>query len=67
LKAGDIAKFLFSKAYGKAPHVVISASNDKAAALRSYRGATTINDFLWSTIDPPAANTTYQYDYFITQ
>jgi hypothetical protein len=47
--------------------VVISASNDKAAALRSYRGATTVNDFLWSSIDPPAANTTHQYDYFITQ
>jgi hypothetical protein len=65
--AGAIAQLLFSQSYAKAPHVVISASNDNAAGLHFYKGTTTTADFLFNFKDAPAANTTYVFDYFIAQ
>jgi fibronectin-binding autotransporter adhesin len=65
--AGSLADVLFSKAYGAAPHIVLSPSNDAAAGLRYFKGNTTTSDFMFNVIDTPTANTTYQYDYFIAQ
>jgi hypothetical protein len=65
--AGSIADILFSQAYGAAPHVILSPSNNNAAGLRYFKGNTTTNDFMFNVIDTPAANTTYQYDYIIGQ
>lgn len=65
--SGALANILFSKLYSNAPHIVISPSNDKASALRYYKGATNVNDFMFNSLDTPAAHTTYQYDYFIAQ
>jgi hypothetical protein len=65
--AGDLAKILFSKTYGKAPHVVLSPSNDKAAGLHFYKGATSATDFMLNALDAPQANTTYVFDYMIAQ
>jgi hypothetical protein len=65
--AGDLAKILFSQTYGKAPHVVLSASNDKAAALHFYKGVTSATDFMFTALDAPAPNTTYTFDYVIAQ
>ena len=64
--AGDLAKILFSKTYGKAPHVVLSPSNGAAAGLEFYKG-TTYNDFMLNAQAAPQANTTYKFDYFIAQ
>ncbi len=65
--SGSLADILFSKAYGAAPHIVLSPSNNNAAGLRYFKGTTTTNDFMFNVIDNPAPNTTYQYDYFIGQ
>jgi hypothetical protein len=65
--AGDLAKILFSKTYGQAPHIVLSASNDKAAGLRFFKGTTSATDFMFNALDNPAPNTTYTFDYFIAQ
>lgn len=65
--AGDLAKILFSKTYGQAPHVVLSPSNDKAAGLHFYKGTTNATDFMLNALDTPQANTTYKFDYFIAQ
>ena len=35
--AGDLAKIIFSKTYGQAPHIVLSPSNDKAAGMRFFK------------------------------
>ncbi len=65
--SGDLAKILFSKTYGQAPHIVLSPSNNNAAGLRFYKGATTSTDFMFNALDTPQANTTYTFDYFIAQ
>ncbi len=65
--AGDLAKILFSRTYGAAPHIVLSPSNDKAAGLHFYKGSTSATDFMFDAQDAPAANTTYTFDYFIAQ
>jgi hypothetical protein len=65
--AGDLAKILFSKTYGQAPHVVLSPSNDKAAGLHFYKGSTSATDFMLNALDSPAPNTTYTFDYMIAQ
>ncbi len=65
--AGDLAKILFSKTYGQAPHIVLSPSNDKAAGLRFFKGATSATDFMFNALDAPQANTTYTFDYSIAQ
>jgi hypothetical protein len=65
--SGDLAKILFSKTYGKAPHIVLSPSNNNAAGLRTFKGATTSTDFMFDSLDNPAPNTTYTFDYFIAQ
>ena len=64
---GAMADILFSNSYGSAPHIVLSPSNNNAAGIRYYKGVTTTKDFLFNTLDTPAANTSYQYDYFIAQ
>jgi hypothetical protein len=65
--SGDILKLLFSKAYKNTPRVVISPSNDAAARLPFFRGATTLDDVTLRTVDSPQGNTVYQFDYYITQ
>lgn len=65
--AGELVRFVFSKSYGASPKVLISPSNESAAGLRSYRGSTSLTDFVWNSKDAPAPRTTYQFDYFITQ
>lgn len=65
--AGDLAKILFSKTYGQAPHIVLSPSNNNAADLRFYKGTTSATDFMFDALDTPQANTTYTFDYFIAQ
>ncbi len=65
--AGDLAKILFSKTYGQAPHIVLSASNGKAAGLKFFKGSTSATDFMFNALDAPQANTTYKFDYFIAQ
>jgi fibronectin-binding autotransporter adhesin len=65
--AGALAKILFSKTYGAAPHIVLSPSNDNAAALHYYKGATSLTDFIFNALDAPAPNTTYNFDYFVAQ
>ncbi|HXE10228.1 MAG TPA: hypothetical protein VN554_02270, partial [Verrucomicrobiae bacterium] len=65
--AGDLAKIVFSKLYSKAPHVVLSPSNDKSAGLRFYKGTTSADDFMLNALDSPQPNTTYTFDYLIAQ
>jgi hypothetical protein len=65
--AGDLARIIFSKSYGEVPRIVISASDDNAAGLRSFKGATTLTDFRLRAKDAPAPNMTYTFDYFIAQ
>ena len=65
--AGDLAKIIFSKTYGKAPHVVISSSNLDASGLRYFKGVTNLTDFTLTVGNAPAPHTTYQFDYFIAQ
>jgi hypothetical protein len=65
--AGDLAKILFSKMYGQAPHVVLSPSNGAAAGLHFYKGTTSATDFMFDAADAPQANTTYTFDYFIAE
>ena len=65
--SGDLAKIIFSKTYGHSPHIVLSASNDKAAGLRFFKGNTSTTDFMFNALDTPQANTTYTFDYFIAQ
>jgi hypothetical protein len=64
---GELAKLVFSKMYGASPHVVLSPSNDAAAGLRFFKGTTTATNFVLNAKDPPIANTTYQFDYFIAE
>jgi hypothetical protein len=61
---GDIAQLIFNKAYAEAPKVLISPANDNASLMHFYRGTTTSTGFMLDFTDIPAANTTYQYDYF---
>jgi hypothetical protein len=63
--AGEMARIVFSEVYGKAPRVVLSASNDNAAGMRYYKGVTTTSGFMLNFKDVPQANTTYTFDYFI--
>jgi hypothetical protein len=65
--AGALSEVLFSKVYGAAPHVVLSPSNNNAAGLRFYKGDTTASNFMFNALDAPAANTTYNFDYFVAQ
>lgn len=65
--AGDLARITFSKQYGKTPRVILSPYSATAAALRAYQGRTTTHEFLWSALDAPTPNTTYKYNYFITE
>jgi hypothetical protein len=65
--AGDLAKILFSRTYGAAPHIVLSPSNGPASGLRFYKGTATTTDFMFDASDAPAPNTTYTFDYFIAQ
>jgi hypothetical protein len=65
--AGSLAKIIFSKTYGAAPHIVLSASNDNAAGLRFFKGDTSKTDFMLNALNAPDANTTYKFDYFIAQ
>ncbi len=62
-----MAKILFSKTYGAAPHIVLSPSNGPASGLHFYKGSTSAADFMFNAADAPAANTTYTFDYFIAQ
>lgn len=64
-KAGEMTRIIFSEVYGKAPRVVLSASNDNAAGMRFYKGVTTPDGFMLNFKDAPQANTTYTIDYFI--
>ena len=65
--AGALSKIIFSQKYKKAPHVVVSPSSASAAKLRHYKGNTTKNIFELNSLDAPAANTTYKFDYFIAE
>lgn len=64
---GDLVKIIFNKAYGAAPRIVLSPSNDDAASLIFYKGATTTENSILKAKDIPVANKTYQYDYVIVE
>ncbi|MDL2342505.1 MAG: hypothetical protein QFB87_05525, partial [Patescibacteria group bacterium] len=65
--AGELAKLAFTKAYGAAPRIVLSPSNDNASDMRYFKGASDANGFMFNAKSVPAPNTTYTFDYFIAQ
>gem|GEM_PF-5229246 len=64
---GALAKFIFSKSYGKTPRVVMSPSNAAASKVQYYKGATSKENFMLNVAGTPAKNTTYTFDYFISE
>jgi cytoskeletal protein CcmA (bactofilin family) len=65
--AGDLANIVFSKAYGAVPHIIISGQDGKSAASFMYPASKSQTGFDLQMDNPPQANTTYTFDYFIVQ
>lgn len=65
--AGSLAHIIFSDQYTAIPHVVLSPSNGNAADLSYYKGTTTTTGFDFNANSVPLPNTTYEFDYFISQ
>ncbi len=64
---GSLAKIIFSERYNKSPKIVLSPSSDTAAALNYYKGDTTDESFMFNVTNLPSSNTTYKFDYFISE
>jgi hypothetical protein len=64
---GDLLNIVFSKAYGAVPHILISGQDGKSAASFLYPANKSTTGFELHMDNPPAANTTYTFDYFIAQ
>jgi cytoskeletal protein CcmA (bactofilin family) len=62
--AGCFISLNFNQSYSSIPHVVISPSNSSAASLNYYTNRSPTG-FSVCTASPPAASTTYLFDYVI--
>jgi cytoskeletal protein CcmA (bactofilin family) len=62
--AGCFITINFTQRFGTTPHVVISPSNSSAGTLQYYTNRSTTN-FSICTDNPPAASTTYLFDYIV--
>lgn len=62
--AGCFITVNFTQKYTNTPHVVISPSNSAAATIQYYTNRSTIS-FSICSANPPAASTTYLYDYVV--
>ena len=64
--AGALVKITFKKAYGKAPKVVTTPANDKAAAIQYYYESAT-GEFSIRSVGATDASTIYKYTYLIVE
>ncbi len=64
---GNLATVSFASAFGAAPHVTLTADNDKAGTLRFYVTSRTANGFAIATNDVPTGATTYSFTYQVLQ
>ena len=65
--AGDLTKLTFSKDYGKTPKILITGQDGVSVDAKVYPKGKSINDFMMSTSQALAPNTTYTFDYFIVE
>ena len=65
--AGDLTKIDFSKVFTKTPKVLLTGQDDNSVNARVYPKGKTLNDFMISTSQTLAPNTTYTFDYFIVE
>ncbi len=65
--AGDIANVTFNKAYTSSPHIIISGQDGKSVGSLMYPSNKSDTGFELHIDNAPLANTTYTFDYFITQ
>ncbi len=65
--AGDLSKINFSKIFTKTPKVLLTGQDDNSINARIYPKAKSVNDFMMSTSQSLAPNTTYTFDYFIVE
>ena len=64
---GDLAKLSFAKAYGQAPHVMITPNDAASASLLVYASASATGSFNLSVAGQPKADTTYSFTYYVVQ
>ncbi len=65
--AGELAKILFSKTYGQAPHIVLSPANSAdISAVQPYVDSTS-SDFIINFINADTAQQTFKFNYFNVQ
>lgn len=65
--AGELAKVIFDKPYGKIPHILLAPSDQTSAGLAPYPGSRAIDSFTLGLKTIPQPNTIYSFEYFITQ
>jgi hypothetical protein len=65
--AGDIVDMVFSKPFGKAPHVLINPANAEAADVNLYRDDSTGTGVTIGSKSNLEATKVYKFDYFIVE
>ena len=65
--SGDLLQLMFVKAFGKVPHILLSASDSKSATLQVYPVGRDQNGFKLSVNGTPEPNTTYTFDYWVAE
>ncbi len=65
--AGDMVTITFNKAYGKAPHILLTPADGKSAPMLVYPSNVSTTGFTVSLANIPLPNTSYSFEYFIVQ
>ncbi|MEX1059369.1 MAG: hypothetical protein WEC17_02980, partial [Candidatus Saccharimonadales bacterium] len=66
VQPGDLVKITFVNPFDKNPKVIFNASNPEAVPIQIFREVHT-DYFIIKLLSPLAANTVYEFDYFVIE
>jgi fibronectin-binding autotransporter adhesin len=67
VNAGDLVDVTFSKAFGKAPRIIISGQNALSSGVRIFPSTKTAQGYKLQTAEQLPAGSTYTFDYFVVE
>ncbi len=65
--AGELAKAVYSQAFGKVPHIILTPGDSATAGLSVYPGPRAADYFTVGVTGTPEPNTTYTFEYLTVQ
>jgi hypothetical protein len=65
--AGDLVELVFTKAFGNAPHILITPDDGTSVPMEVYPDQRSTTGFDISVAGTPQPNATYTFDYLVVQ